>query len=73
MGSESLTQPSWIVVGGSQYSCGHCGYGWLDWVYAHPDTTRERKWLACPNCGFDDRNEGESRVESEWYHERYSE
>lgn len=71
--TDTPTQPDWIEIGNSQYSCGECGYGWLDRVFVYPDTDDEDRWLACPNCGFEERDIGDPTVEDEWYHERYSE
>lgn len=68
----TLEQPDWLEIGSSQYDCGTCGHSPLDWVYAYPDTNDETRWLACPNCAFEDRTLGEPTVESEWYQNRYT-
>jgi DNA-directed RNA polymerase subunit RPC12/RpoP len=55
------------------YDCGECGRTFLDLVFVYPDTPDQDEWYACPNCGFEDRDLSEPTIESEWYHERYSE
>jgi DNA-directed RNA polymerase subunit RPC12/RpoP len=65
-------QPDWIEIGNSVYGCGECGGTLLDRVFLYPDTEDEVEILACPNCGWDDRDAGEPSIVSEWFHDRYS-
>lgn len=64
-------QPDWIEVSTSQYDCGECGHSFLDMVFVYPDTDDEEEWLACPNCGWEERDIGMPTVENEWYQARY--
>jgi DNA-directed RNA polymerase subunit RPC12/RpoP len=65
-------QPDWIEVGTSQYGCGECSNTLLDTVYLYPDTDDKVVFLACPSCGWDERDAGEPTIEDEWFNGRYS-
>jgi DNA-directed RNA polymerase subunit RPC12/RpoP len=67
-----MGQPDWIEVGNSIYGCGECGHQ-LDMVYVYPETEDESRWLACPECGFEEKDPTKPTVENEWYQNRYSE
>jgi DNA-directed RNA polymerase subunit RPC12/RpoP len=64
-------QPDWIEVGTTMLDCGECGHSFLDRVFVYPDSEDEASWLACPNCGFEDRSPASPTVESDWYTHRY--
>lgn len=54
---SQLEQPDNMDIATTRFSCGRCGgmsVNLLDSVFVETQEC-ELSWLACPNCGWDDR------------------
>jgi len=70
MSTQTISQPDSIEVGNTGFSCGECGFHFLDRVFLTTDDGEET-CLACRDCGWTDTDEDQQFWYVNWFREMY--